>query len=148
MINSNCYREGVYDPLQDLPGYALRRASAVQMAVFGAQLAPLGLTVIEASILTVVKVNPGASLSAIGRMLDVQRANMTPLVARLESKGLVERTIINGRSFGLRLSPSGGELQSRLAAAIEAHERSVAEAVPPEHRAALLPILHALWRAV
>jgi len=133
------------DPLRLLPGYALRRASAAQMAAFNVRLAPLGLKFAEASVILVIAANPGATLSAIGRTLDIQRANMTPLVARLEERGLITRAAVNGRSWGLALSADGQKLKRGIDAAVHAHEAALVAQVPAAHRAALLPILHALW---
>ena len=59
------------------------------MAEFASRIVVLGLRTSEATILQIVAENPGISQSALGRMLDIQRANMTPIAARLEARGLV-----------------------------------------------------------
>jgi DNA-binding MarR family transcriptional regulator len=133
------------DPLRNYPGYALRRASAARLADFGQRLAPLGLTFTEASVLMVIAANPGTMLSAMGRILDIQRANMTPLVARLEARGLIDRALIDGRTHGLTLSPQGNALQHQVADVVAAHESALLALVPEPLRPALLPVLHALW---
>lgn len=133
------------DPLRNLPGYALRRASAAMMAELAERLAPLGLRQVEATILLVLAANPGVSQSALGKLLGIQRANMTPLAARLEQRGLIERTASDGRSLGLALSPQGAALAKRVQQQVDQHEQSVTERIPPEHRPHLLPALLALW---
>ncbi len=133
------------DPLRDFPGYALRRASVRQMAELATRLAPLELSFTEASILLMIAANPGTTLSAMGKILDIKRANMTPLVARIESRGLVERTPINGRSQGLSLSLKGLALHQKLIEVISDFEESLCERVPEHLRPSLLPILKALW---
>ncbi|MFM5950298.1 MAG: MarR family winged helix-turn-helix transcriptional regulator [Novosphingobium sp.] len=133
------------DPLRHLPGYALRRASAAMMAELAERLAPLGVRQVEASILLVLAANPGISQSALGKLLGIQRANMTPLAARLEQRGLIKRTASDGRSLGLALSQQGATLAARVREQVDLHERVVTERIPPEHRPHLIPALLALW---
>ena len=134
------------DPLIRFPGYALRRAANATAAELSARLAALDLRQSDASLLLLVAVNPGATSSALGRALGVERANMVPLLKRLDEAGLIEREAIDGKSQGLRLTPDG---QSRLAEArqvIEAFEAELLARVAPEHREHLLPALNAIWR--
>jgi DNA-binding MarR family transcriptional regulator len=133
------------DPLKSLPGYALRRASSKVAAELGAQLAPIGLRSAEVSVLLLIEANPGITQSELGRTLEIQRANMTPLVGRLSVRGLVERQKVDGRSQGLVLTGEGVTLTSEARAAIIAFEDSLTLRIPPKHRAHLLPVLSALW---
>ncbi len=133
------------DPLKHLPGYALRRASAARLNDLTRRLAPLELTFTEASVLMVIAANSGTTLSAIGRVLGIQRANMTPLITRMESRGLIDRVSVDGRAHGLSLSVAGLALHAKILAEVKAHEEALIALVPQKHRAALLPILHALW---
>ena len=71
------------NPLKDLPGYLLRRASAWTMAELARRLEELDLTPTEASVLVVIASNPGIIQREIGQMLGIVSANMTPLVSRL-----------------------------------------------------------------
>ena len=134
------------DPLPSLPGYALRRAANATGAELTARLAEHGLRQSDVSVLILVAENPGVTASAIGRALDIQRANMVPLLKRLEDASLIDRVPIDGKSLGLDLTAHGRE---RLAAArviVEAFESELIARVPPEHRPHLLPALEALWR--
>ena len=134
------------DPLPSLPGYALRRAAHATSAELTARLSAQGLRQTDVSVLILVAENPGVTASAIGRALDIQRANMVPLLNRLEDSGLIERAPIDRKSRGLELTAHGRE---RLAAArkvVESFEAELIARVPPEHRAHLLPALEALWR--
>jgi DNA-binding MarR family transcriptional regulator len=135
------------DPLSDLPGYVLRRASAAMLQDLGRRLQPLGLTPTEASILLLIGSNPGMTQSDIGRNLDIQRANMTPMTARLEKRGLILRAYVNGRSQGLSLSPDGNNLIERVRAAVRAHEDHLISHVRAEDRQTVLAALKALWQA-
>jgi DNA-binding MarR family transcriptional regulator len=133
------------DPLKSLPGYVLRRASSKVAAELGAQLAPIRLRSAQVSVLLLIEANPGITQSELGRILDIQRANMTPLVGRLSARGLVERQKVDGRSQGLVLTGEGVTLTSEARAAIIAFEDSLALRIPAKLRPHLLPVLSALW---
>ncbi len=133
------------DSLRSLPGYALRRASAAMMARLASRLEPLGVRTTEATILMEIAANPGITQSALGRMLDIQRANMTPIAARLEERGLIERTRSDGRSFGLRLTEAGQGLEASVRATVERHEAEISALIPEASREHLLCALQALW---
>lgn len=117
------------------------------MAEFAKRLEAIGLRTVEATILQVVADNPGISQSAIGRMLDIKRANMTPIAARLEARGLVERLPSDGRSLGLKLTDQGAALSDQAHRVIDAFEAEVVARIPEAHRAHVLPALQALWDA-
>lgn len=134
------------DPLTSLPGYSLRRAANATAAELAARLAPLDLRQSDVSLLMLIEANPGATASALGRQLDIQRANMVPLLKRLEDAGLIERAPIDGKSQGLALTQAGRAKLAEGRKAIERFEAELIERVPPEHRAHLLPALDAIWR--
>jgi DNA-binding MarR family transcriptional regulator len=110
------------DPLDDLLGYQLRRASAVMMVDLSRTLEPLSLRATEASVILAILANPGATQSEIGRLLGIQRANMAPIVAMLMERALVERSASDGRSHQIHLSPGGTAMAAEVGAAIGQHE--------------------------
>lgn len=134
------------DPLPELPGYALRRAANATAAELAARLAPLELRQSDVSVLILVAENPGVTASAIGRQLDIQRANMVPLLKRLEDAGLIERLPLDGKSLGLELTPAGRERLAEARGVVDAFETELLRRIPAEHREHLLPALEALWR--
>lgn len=134
------------DPLPGFPGYALRRAANATAAELATRLAPMELRQSDVSVLILVGENPGVTASAIGRALDIQRANMVPLLKRLEDAGLIERAPIDKKSRGLELTARGRERLAEARAVVEQFERELIERVAPEHRPHLLPALEALWR--
>ena len=132
------------DPLPKFPGYALRRAANATAAELAGKLAEIGLRQSDVSVLLLIDANPGVTASAIGRQLDIQRANMVPLLKRLE--GLFDRAPIDGKSQGLALTALGEARLAEARAVVEGFEAELLARVPPEHRAHLLPALEALWR--
>lgn len=128
------------------PGYALRRAANATAAELAARLGAIGLKQVDASVLLQVDANPAITASALGRQLDIQRANMVPLLKRLEDAGLIARNPIDGKSQGLVLPPHGRETLAQARAIIEQFEAELIARIPQEHRNHLLPALDALWR--
>jgi DNA-binding MarR family transcriptional regulator len=133
------------DPLRQYPGYALRRAAAAMMTEFSALLSPLELRIAEVSAMLLIDANAGITASQLGRMLDIQRANMVPLVARLEAAGLIARRPIDGKSHSLELTAAGGAKLAKAVAVIETFEAGLLDRIPDQHRAHLKPALDALW---
>jgi DNA-binding MarR family transcriptional regulator len=134
------------DPLQNSPGYSLRRASNAMMGELAQRLAALDLRMADASVLMLIEANPKITASAMGRALDIQRANMVPLLKKLEDAKLVERAPIDGKSQGLSLTEAGEVRLAETRAVIDLFEADLIARVPSEHRAHLLPALDALWR--
>ena len=132
------------DPLPNFPGYALRRAANATAAELAARLAETGLRQSDVSVLMLIDANPGVTASAIGRQLGIERANMVPLLKRLD--GLIARAPIDGKSQGLALTETGRARLAEARAVVEAFEAELIARVPAAHRAHLLPALEALWR--
>jgi len=135
----------IVDPLKDLPGYALRRASAAVMAKLAERLAAVALRPSEASVLLVIDANPGVTQSEIGRLLDIARANMAPLTARLVARDLIVRESAGGRSHGLTLSDAGARLTRKARRIVGELENELLERIPAAQRAAFLRTLKALF---
>lgn len=132
------------DPMSDYPGYLLRRASALAMARLAKRLKALHLNPTDATVLNVIDANPNAKQSEIGRMLDIARANMAPLISRLAKRDLIERQPVDGRSHGLVLSRAGRALLPRIKAAFAEHEEELMKKVSVSQRRVFVAGLRAL----
>ena len=95
------------DPLLKLSGYVLRRASAAALAELNTRLAPLELRHADVAVLMLIEASPGLTQSQAGRLLDIQRANMVPFIARLEARRIIQRRQVDGRSQALDLTARG-----------------------------------------
>lgn len=135
------------DPLLEFPGYSLRRAATAVMGRLIARLEPVGLRFADSSAMLLIESNPRITASQLGRMLDIQRANMVPLVNRLEAEGWIERSPLDGKSHSLALTEAGRSKLAEVRKVIAEFEDELIARVPQEHRAHLKPALDALWRA-
>lgn len=131
-------------PLADLPGFALRRAANVMMVELSGRLGALDLKISDASVLLMLSGRRDLTSSEIGKQLDIQRANMVPLLNRLESAGLIAREPIDRKSQAIVLTDEG---EARLEAVrdVTGHfEEDLMGRIPEEHRDHFMPALHAL----
>jgi DNA-binding MarR family transcriptional regulator len=135
----------IVDPFKNNPGYMLRRASTASMEKLARRLRTLGLRPSEATVLWLIDANPHIRQSEIGRVLNIARANMTPLVARLAKLKLVERRPADGRSHGMWTTASGCALTARIRHALDLHEAELIASIPASHRKGFVAGLRALW---
>jgi len=135
----------IVNPLVDLIGYQLRRSSSALMGDLARSLEPYDLRPSEASVLVLIDANPRITQSEIGRILAIKRANMAPLSAALEQRGLIERAPVDGRSQGLTLTAKGSELLKDVRALIVANERRFLGKLDHSERAKLIALLQECW---
>jgi len=133
------------DPLALLPGYALRRASNAMMGRLAKALSVADLGIAEATVLMSIGERRDLKSSDLGRILDIRRANMVPLLKRLEDKGLIDRIPIDGKSRALVLTPPGKAVLREVLRITSQFEADLLARIPDEHRAHLLPALNCLW---
>jgi DNA-binding MarR family transcriptional regulator len=132
------------DPLNNYPGYLLRRASAIAMGNLAKRLKGLDLSPAEATVLNVIDANPNASQSDIGRLLDIASANMAPLVFRLADRNLVERRPVDKRSHGLVLTGAGRNLTAKIKKIFAEHEADLLARIPKALRESFFSGVRAL----
>jgi DNA-binding MarR family transcriptional regulator len=137
----------IVDPFKNYPGYVLRRASAATMEQLTRRLATLKLRPSEASVLRIIDANPHVTPSEVGRLLNIARANMTPLVARLEALKLIDRRPVNGRSHGLWMTSAGRALVEKVRKIIDQYEEGLLSHIPQPQRSHFMDILNAIWSA-
>lgn len=135
----------IRNPLLNLVGYQLRRASAAMFNDLAVDLVALNLKPTSMSVLIVVGENEGVTQSGLGQLLGIKSANMAPLVAELEARGLMQRLRLDGRSHNLRLTADGRELCRQALDRIAANEVRFLSALQTTNRAALIAALEAIW---
>lgn len=131
-------------PLADLPGFVLRRAANVMMGELSGRLAELDLKISDASVLLMVSGRRDLTSSEIGKLLDIQRANMVPLLNRLESAGLIAREPIDRKSQAIVLTDQGEARLEAVRDVTGAFEDDLMQRIPEVHRDHFMPALHAL----
>ncbi len=133
-------------PLDQLPGFALRRAAHVMMGDLSARIATVDMRLSDATVLLLVTNRQDMTSSDIGKVLDIKRANMVPLLNRLEQAGLIVRKPIDRKSIAIVLTPQGLAKLAEIQRVTAAFEADLIKRIPAEHRDHLMPALVALWR--
>ena len=134
------------DPLASLPGYALRRAASAMMGQLAGRFATIDLRISDASVLQLIGARNDMTSAEIGKVLDIQRANMVPLLARLEQAALIRRVPIDRRSQSIVLTDEGLQRLGEVSAISASFEAELLLRIPEQHRDHLLPALNALWQ--
>jgi DNA-binding MarR family transcriptional regulator len=132
--------------LYQRPGFLLRRAHQISVALFESACAELGLTPAQYGVLTVLDAQPGLDQTRLARALAFDKVTVLRVLKGLEDRGLVrrERSTVNRRQMQLALTPPGRDL---LAAAREPSEQACRRLLSPltlEQREHLLQALQAL----
>jgi len=118
----------------------------MSMSGLASRLADLDLRISDATVLLVIVSNPGVRQSAICKALDIARANIAPLIARLDKRSLIDRKPLDGRSHGLELTPEGQRVAAQVMTIVEEHERSILHKIPEELREPFMQALGHLWQ--
>lgn len=129
--------------LEQLLGYALRRAQVRVFQDFEAEMNELGLTPGQLGALFLIEANRGLSQSELGAALGIDRSSVVPLIDRLQKRGWVRRAAraSDRRAHALELAPAGTALLTRLLPRLEAHEARIAAAMQPGERKRLFELL-------
>jgi len=129
--------------LEDVLGYNLRRAHAVQRARFAAVFAPHSIRPVQLSVLGIIHNNPRLKQADLGRALEIKRANIVTLLDELEERKLITRSRAqgDGRAHVLQLTPAGRKLVVELLDLHTRLEEHVVESLGVRERDLLLKLL-------
>jgi DNA-binding MarR family transcriptional regulator len=136
----------VVNPLEDLLGYQLRRASQAMLGDLASALEEFDLRPTSVSILELIASNPGITQSRIGQILAVERANMAPITAKLTKQGFLRRSRADGRSHGLHLTAEGKAAIVKIRKRIADHENKFWREAKGAEREAIVAFLKSLWK--
>jgi DNA-binding MarR family transcriptional regulator len=131
---------------QDLlrrPGYLLRRAHQVAIAIFAQEAAHLSLTPPQHHALTAIRDNPGCSQAEVSRSVGYDRATMGAVLLGLEARGLIRRrgSAKDRRLKLLTITPRGEQLLKLAEPVAERINERVMEILAPEERETFVRLL-------
>lgn len=116
-----------YGVLDELTGYAVRRAQIRLYEFFDAALAPWSITPQRFSAMTIVSLNPGLKLIELARVMGIARSGVVALVDVLEEMGYMARQTVPGdaRAFSLVLTAKGQRDLVEITRAVKAQDDEV-----------------------
>ena len=135
--------ELMFEELDSLLGYRMRRAQGAMHRDYMAAVADLALTQKQTATLWLINANPGVSQVSIAGALGMDRATMMSVTDRLEERGLLvrKRSSVDRRRQELYLTPSGQSTLRKVKARIAEHESRFKALFRPAELAALLAAL-------
>jgi DNA-binding MarR family transcriptional regulator len=121
-------REIDFDELPAYVGYQVRRTQAKIFADFEATLANVDFTPGSFGVLTLIRANPGITQVALAAAFGVDKSTMSPVIVRLEKRGLVRREVLasDRRCHALYLEASAEAQFLAAREKVRAFEGSVA----------------------
>ncbi len=124
-------------------GYNLRRAHGVQKQRFAAVFGPVGIRPVTLTALGTIYDHPGITQADLGKKLNIKRANMVPVMAELERRGLIARRPSDNdrRAHLVALTPAGTKLTLKLLDMHRRLENDVARELGQHERDQLLKLL-------
>jgi len=135
--------ELMFEELDGLLGYRLRRAQGAMHRDYMATVAGLELTQKQTATLWLINANPGVAQVSVAAALGMDRATMMSITDRLEERGLVirKRSTVDRRRQELYLTPAGISRLRKVKSRIDEHEARVKALFKPAELSALLAAL-------
>jgi DNA-binding MarR family transcriptional regulator len=132
-----------FPSLRELLGFNLRMLDVRMMSAMRSRLEPIGLTPAAATVLLALADQPGLALGQLAEVLVVQKPNMTKLVKRLESQGLVRRAAPAGdrRRIALLLTPEGAARCRRAQTLLAEHDARTSSVLTEAERRKLFAMV-------
>ena len=130
--------------LTHLVGYAASRAAIEMRKVFAQHMEPLGLKIVEFSILMLVAQQPQVNQKQLGQALDISAPNMAVTLDRMVECGWVERvrSTADRRAQHIHLTALGAQLVQRAEKIAATMEAPALAMLSPAERALLIELLH------
>ncbi len=133
----------MFEELDGLLGYQLRRAQGAMHRDYMATVAGLNLTQKQTATLWLIQSNPGVAQVSVAAALGMDRATMMSITDRLEERSLLirKRSTVDRRRQELYLTPGGQGLLRKVKARIAEHEERVKALFKPAELEGLLAAL-------
>ncbi|MGD9943203.1 MAG: MarR family winged helix-turn-helix transcriptional regulator [Burkholderiaceae bacterium] len=134
------------DDLHDLshrPGFLLRKAHQVAVAIFSQEVGDLGLTPPQHNVLSALMANPGCHQTELGRIVGYDRATVGAVLSGLEARALVERkdSPRDRRLKTLTITRKGRHLLNQSNSAMEKINQRILEPLAAHERPLFVALL-------
>ena len=134
--------------LDDLIGYAMRRAQLKLFQNLIARLSDHDLRPAQFSALAIIEQNPGLMQADLARALAIEPPQVVPLLNKLESRALAVRVRCkpDKRSYGIFLSKTGETLLNELTEIAAQSDLDATAALDGQEREELLRLLKKVYQ--
>lgn len=133
--------------LQTLVGYNARMAALAVIGDILPGMAAFGLRIVDFSILSIIRHNPGITSKQLCDALNLLPPNLVGKIGTLEKRGLLVRHPHpqDGRALGLQLTAEGRALMHEAEIAVAELEGQATQALTPAERRTLIRLLQKLY---
>jgi len=132
-----------YGVLDQLVGYAIRRAQIRIYQDFLEALGERSITPPRFSAMTIIQCNPGMKLTDLSSAMGIARSGAVEVVNSLEKLGYVIRTdsATDRRAFALALTESGKQALQEITRSIEDHDARISARLTRDEQSELRRLL-------
>ncbi|WP_054018458.1 MarR family winged helix-turn-helix transcriptional regulator [Piscinibacter sakaiensis] len=136
--------------LYSRPGFLLRRAHQISVALFERECAPLGLTPAQYSVLSVLRQRDGLDQTSLAKAIGFDTVTTLRVLALMEKRGLVvrERLETDRRTNAVRLTAEGLALYAKAQKPVERAYRQLNAPFTTPQQAQLVRLLEQLIDAL
>ncbi|PZP42382.1 MAG: MarR family transcriptional regulator [Azospirillum brasilense] len=129
--------------LEEMLGFTLRLAQEASFAAFARRTGQSDLRPGRFAILRIIAANSGLSQTALSTAAGRDKSTLTPALADLEKRGLIQRRRApqDRRSYALFVTAEGEAVLRELSGHAAAHDAALDALVGPEQREMFLAIL-------
>lgn len=129
--------------LEEMLGFNLRLAQEASFAAFARRTGQSDLRPGRFAILRIIAANSGLSQTALSTAAGRDKSTLTPALADLEKRGLIQRRRAprDRRSYALHITPEGEAVLRDLSGHAAAHDAALDALVGTEQREMFLAIL-------
>jgi DNA-binding MarR family transcriptional regulator len=138
--------DAVLRGLYSRPGFLLRRAHQISVAVFLEEAGALGVTTTPYGAMLVLSQVDGIDIVGLGRRLGADRSTSALVISKLEAAGWVKAKTsdLDRRRKVLSLTDAGREVLDRLSGPAKAARERLLSALTPDEAGAFLTLLDKL----
>ncbi len=132
------------------PGHLIYRAHQLVADSFATGADPAALTMRQYVLLSAIAIHGGASQSDLVRKTGIDRSTLAEMIARLQSRGLVDRgrTAKDGRTKSVRITPEGKKAIEEALPRAERADKALLTLLSKRRRAHLMEILLTITESV
>ncbi len=127
-------------PLATSPSHLMHRALQLALDIYAEETGADGLTQRQFAVLEAVSLKAGLTQTELVRMTGIDRSTLADLVARMTTKGLLERerSTLDARAKAVRLSAEGAARLEAARPLVEAADKRIMALLPKGQRETFL----------
>lgn len=132
--------------IYDLPGHLIRRMHQISVSAFAVEVGNAGfdLTPVQFAALSMLEEHPDVDQATLAGMIAYDRVTIGGVIARLESRGLIERTVseTDRRARRLRLTERGASILQTVRPAVRRAQERMVAGLDAAEQDQLLALMH------